>query len=71
MPAQRSVVARRRRECGAFHMTWQKHRHIASQIQSPWLHFAGAHDHFQKTIELYDQARHADSDCVSQPTSKS
>src|SRR5215469_14030806 len=22
--------------------------------------FAGAHDHFQKTIELYDQARHAD-----------
>jgi hypothetical protein len=23
--------------------------------------FAGAHDHFQKTVELYDQARHADS----------
>jgi len=22
--------------------------------------FAGAHEHFQKTIELYDQARHAD-----------
>ena len=22
--------------------------------------FAGAHDHFQKTIELYDQAHHAD-----------
>jgi class 3 adenylate cyclase/tetratricopeptide (TPR) repeat protein len=22
--------------------------------------FAGAHDHFQKTLELYDQARHAD-----------
>src|SRR6201982_3836943 len=22
--------------------------------------FAGAHDHFQKTIELYDQARHSD-----------
>ena len=22
--------------------------------------FAGAHDHFQKTIELYDQARHGD-----------
>src|SRR5215469_1518799 len=24
--------------------------------------FAGAHEHFQKTIELYDQARHADFD---------
>jgi predicted ATPase len=23
-------------------------------------HFAGAHDHFQRTIELYDQARHGD-----------
>src|SRR5215472_12203018 len=22
--------------------------------------FAGAHDHFRKTIELYDQARHGD-----------
>ncbi len=22
--------------------------------------FAGAHDHFQRTVELYDQARHAD-----------
>jgi predicted ATPase len=33
---------------------------ISGQARFHFGDFAGAHDHFQKTIELYDQARHGD-----------
>ena len=33
---------------------------ISGQTRFYFGDFAGAYDHFQKTIELYDQARHAD-----------
>ena len=38
--------------------TLHAHR-ILGQTRFYFGDFAGAHDHFQKTIELYDHARHA------------